>query len=112
MRGLLMIGLTLMLFPTSLAQRVRKQARIVKPSFAYTKTVFDFQEESMMEIEPDDVTIRDVNYLPYTPERGRIKAYIVAPEGRGPFAGVLFFHWLGEPHGDRKEFLTEAIALP
>jgi len=81
-----------------------------KPSFAYKKSAaFDVKEESRK--EEGGVVIRDVNYAAHTRGRGRIRAYLVAPAGKGPFAGVLFFHWLGEPNGDRNEFLSEAVAL-
>jgi hypothetical protein len=56
------------------------------------------------------VTIRDVHFPAHNPRRGRVEAYIVAPPGKGPFSGMLYFHWLGKPKGDRTEFLDEAIA--
>src|SRR6185295_4371633 len=78
--------------------------------FAYDRSVaFDLKEESSK--DQDGITIRDVNYAPYTPERGRVKAYLIKPAGKGPFAGVLFFHWLGEHKSDRTEYLDEAVAL-
>ena len=78
--------------------------------FAYKKSkAFDLKEESTK--EQDGVIIRDVTYVAYTPQRGRIKAYLIKPAGKGPFAGVLFFHWLGEKNSDRNEFLEEAVAL-
>ncbi|HEY0432176.1 MAG TPA: hypothetical protein VGC61_10165 [Pyrinomonadaceae bacterium] len=78
--------------------------------FAYDRSVaFDLKEESSK--TEDGVTIRDVNYAPYTPERGRIKAFLIHPAGEGRFAGVLFFHWLGEHKSDRTEYLDEAVAL-
>lgn len=41
-----------------------------------------------------------------------VKAYLVVPEGPGPFAGVLWVHWLGEPETtNRTQYLPEAIAL-
>ena len=76
--------------------------------FTYKPVAFDLKEDSAK--DRDGVTVRDVNYAAYTSERGRIKAYIVAPAGNGRFAGVLFFHWLGEENSDRNEFLEEAVA--
>lgn len=108
--GLFMLGLLLALASTAVAQPPQKARAEAKPSFAYKKShVFDLKEESAK--EEDEVVIRDVNYAAHTSGRGRIKAYIVTPAGKGPFAGVLFFHWLGEPNGDRNEFLGEAVAL-
>src|SRR5215470_9576428 len=56
-------------------------------------------------------TVRDVTFgaIPGGPP---IKAYLVVPDGPGPFAGVLWVHWLGEPKTtNRTEFLDEAAAL-
>jgi cephalosporin-C deacetylase-like acetyl esterase len=41
-----------------------------------------------------------------------IAAYVVTPEGHGPFAAVLWVHWLGEPATtNRTQFLNEAVNL-
>ncbi len=81
-----------------------------KRTFAYDRSVaFDLKEESVK--EQDGVIIRDINYAARTSERGRIKAYLIRPSGKGPFAGVLFFHWYGTPKGNRDQFLDEAVAL-
>jgi dienelactone hydrolase len=41
-----------------------------------------------------------------------VSAYLVTPPGSGPFAGVLWVHWLGEPATtNRSQFLAEAVAL-
>jgi len=78
--------------------------------FAYNRSVgFDLKEESVK--EQDGVRIHDVNYAAYTEERGRIKAYLIKPAGKGRHPGVLFFHWLGETNGNRNEFLDEAVML-
>lgn len=78
--------------------------------FDYDRTAaFDLKEESAK--EQGGVTVRDVNYAAYDKRRGRVKAYLVKPGGKGPFACVLFFHWLGRPNGDRNEFLDEAVSL-
>jgi dienelactone hydrolase len=56
-----------------------------------------------------DVTVRDVTF---SPGPGReVKAYLVVPKGNGPFAGVLWVHWLGEEKSNRTQFLDEAVAL-
>ena len=72
-------------------------------------TKFDLKEVSTK--EQDGVTIQDIDYAALNPQRGRVKAYLIKPGGKGPFAGVLFFHWLGTPNGDRTQFLDEAVAL-
>lgn len=30
---------------------------------------------------------------------------------KGPFPGVIFFHWYGTPNGSREQFLNEAVSL-
>lgn len=78
--------------------------------FDYKRTV-TFDIKGATSKEEDGVTIRDINYAAHTPQRGRIKAYLIQPEGKGPFAGVLFFHWYGTPNGNRDQFLNEAVSL-
>lgn len=78
--------------------------------FDYDRSLaFDLQEVSAK--QQDGVTIRDINYAAHTSGRGRIKAYLIEPAGKGPFAGVLFFHWYGTPNGNRNQFLDEAVEL-
>jgi cephalosporin-C deacetylase-like acetyl esterase len=78
--------------------------------FDYDRSVaLDLREVS--KDEQEGVTIRDVNYASYNPKHRRIDAYLIQPKGNGPFAGVLFFHWLGNVKSDRTEFLDEAMAL-
>ena len=56
-----------------------------------------------------DVTVRDITL---SPGPGReIKAYLVVPKGNGPFAGILWAHWLGEEKSNRTQFLDEAVEL-
>ena len=78
--------------------------------FAYKPSgKFDVKEVSTN--ERDGVIIQDLDYAAETPQRGRIKAFMIKPAGKGPFAGILFFHWLGEPNGDRTQFVDEAVSL-
>ncbi len=64
----------------------------------------------------DGITIQDVTYVAADPQyastsAGRIETYIVTPAGKGPFAGVLFVHGLGQGWGKREEFLDDAVTL-
>ena len=57
------------------------------------------------------VSVHDIRFTP-VPGAEPVKAYIVVPEGKGPFAGVLWVHWLGEPATtNRTQFLKEAVDL-
>lgn len=81
-----------------------------RPLFAYDPSLpLDLREISTR--SEGGVTIRDVTYSSINPRHGPIEAFIVRPPGSGPFAGLLYFHWLGKPRGDRTEFLEEAVAL-
>ena len=56
------------------------------------------------------VTIQDVTFNALTFKD--VAAYVVTPEGAGPFPGVLWVHWLGEPETtNRTQFLDEAVKL-
>lgn len=58
----------------------------------------------------DGATIRDITFNALTGKDAA--AYVVTPEGNGPFAAVLWVHWLGEPETtNRTQFLKEAVAL-
>ena len=78
--------------------------------FAYDRSR-PFEVKEVSKKEQDGVSIQDIDYAPYSSKRDRIKAFIIRPTESGAFAGVLFFHWLGRPRGDRTQFLEEAVAL-
>jgi dienelactone hydrolase len=87
-----------------------KQSGDVAQLLAYDRSAaFDLKEVSTT--EQNGVTVRDLHYAAYAARHGRIKAYLVKPRGKGPFAGLVFFHWLGEVKSDRSEFLDEAVLL-
>lgn len=78
--------------------------------FAYDRnTPVDLKEVG--QTEANGVLVRDIEYAAYASRHGRIKAYLVKPQGKGPFAGILFFHWLGNEKSDRTQFLDEAKSL-
>jgi dienelactone hydrolase len=57
------------------------------------------------------VSVHDLSYA--SPKGGRVPAYLVVPEGKGPFAAVLWGHWYWENSSmrNRSEFLDEAVVL-
>ncbi len=81
-----------------------------KSLFDYDRSIF-FDLKEVSSRDDNGVTIRDINYTAFNAAHKRVDAYLVKPTGRGPFAGVLFFHWLGNVKSDRNEFLEEAIEL-
>lgn len=78
---------------------------------------FDYERKAPLDARElsresrDGVTLIDLTYA--SPLGGRVPAYLVVPAGRGPFAAILFGHWMmpGSPMRDRREFLDEAIVL-
>ncbi len=82
--------------------------------------LFDYDSAVPLDIrqvskkDADGVTIFSITYASYSPDfgiNGRTLAYLVVPPGKGPFAGIVFMHWVGTPNGSREEFLDEAVAL-
>ncbi|HXD34744.1 MAG TPA: prolyl oligopeptidase family serine peptidase [Pyrinomonadaceae bacterium] len=90
--------------------QARQRNPVFTKLFSYDRSAsFDLKETATT--ERDGVIIRDVTYAACDPRHKRIEAYVVRPSGKGRFAGVVFFHWLGNVKSDRTEFLDEAVAL-
>ncbi|MDP9003248.1 MAG: hypothetical protein M3N12_00485 [Verrucomicrobiota bacterium] len=87
------------------------------PAFEKLAHEFDYDRKAPLNVREEHREERDVAIvieLAYdSPRGGRVPASLVLPAGRGPFAGVLFGHWL-MPRSvvrNRKEFLEEALLL-
>ncbi len=79
-------------------------------AFEYdSKAPLDIQETGVE--HRGKVAIHDISYA--SPKGGRVPAYLVVPEGKRPFAAVLWGHWYWQNSDffNRKEFLDEAVAL-
>jgi len=78
---------------------------------------FDYERNAPVDVREehrenrDDAIIIDLSYA--SPRGGRVPASLVIPSGHGPFAAVLFGHWMmpGSPLRNRREFLDEALLL-
>jgi dienelactone hydrolase len=78
---------------------------------------FDYDRNAPLDIKEagveqrEDIAIHDISYV--SPKSGRVPAYLVVPNGKGPFAAVIWGHWYWEnsEFRNRKEFLPEAVAL-
>jgi cephalosporin-C deacetylase-like acetyl esterase len=59
----------------------------------------------------DGATVIELSYD--SPRGGRVPATLVLPSGKGPFAGILFGHWMMQRSSfrNRKQFLEEALLL-
>ncbi len=79
-------------------------------------TLFDYDHSATLEIHELGTATRDhavVHDLTFIGVKKPVNAYLVTPTGGiGPFAGILYVHWLGTPATtNRTEFLNEAVAL-
>ena len=78
---------------------------------------FDYDSAATLDIQEagvehrGGVTVHDISYV--SPRGGRVPAYLVVPEGKGPFAAVIWGHWYWQNSAffNRKEFLDEAVVL-
>jgi cephalosporin-C deacetylase-like acetyl esterase len=78
---------------------------------------FDYDAHAPVEVKEvgverrGSVSIHDLSYA--SPKGGRVPAYLVVPEGKGPFAAIVWGHWYWatSEFANRKEFLEEAVAL-
>jgi dienelactone hydrolase len=78
---------------------------------------FDYDASAPLDLEEagvehrGGVAVHDISYA--SPKGGRVPAYLVVPEGPGPFAAILWGHWYwpNSEFFNRKEFLEEAVVL-
>jgi cephalosporin-C deacetylase-like acetyl esterase len=97
----------------SAADKTSKSA----PRFEDLVREFDYDRNALLNIreesksERDGATVIELSYD--SPRGGRVPATLVLPPGKGPFAGILFGHWMmpRSPVANRKEFLDEAVLL-
>ncbi len=85
------------------------------PEVAAREALFRYNAASPLNInevtseQRGDVTVKDITFSA-GPGR-QVKAYLIVPKGNGPFAGILWVHWLGEEKSNRTQFLDEAVEL-
>lgn len=78
--------------------------------FAYDASApLDIQEAKVE--DHDGVSVHDLTFASGVKDTARVTAYLVVPPGSGPFAAVLYVHWLGEAKSDRTEFLDESLKM-
>jgi dienelactone hydrolase len=83
----------------------------------YAPQKFEYDNNAPLDIREassevrGNVTVHDISYA--SPKGGRVPAYLVVPNGKGPFAAIIWGHWYWENSAmrNRKEFLDEAVAL-
>lgn len=93
-----------LLYPSPLGSQSTNLDSVVK-MFDYDHTAsIDLQEKSVE--DRNGVRVHDISFS--SPMGGRVSAYLVTPQGKGPFAGIVFLH---SGQWDRHEFLAEAELL-
>lgn len=76
---------------------------------------FDYDRHAPLNVreekkeQPEGATVIELSYD--SPRGGRVPATLVLPSGHGPFAAILFGHWMmpRSEFRNRKEFLEEAL---
>jgi dienelactone hydrolase len=102
-------------------------AAIAQESYDQVLHHWDYDKSAPLNIkqggieERDGVTIHDISFSSPVSERstaigpngGTVTAYLIVPQGQGPFPAVIFGHWCmpGSEKKNRAEFLDEAIIL-
>jgi len=92
-------------------------ASAAEPRFQDLVREFDYDRNAPLNVreekkeQRDGVTVIELSYD--SPRGGRVPGALVVPQGKGPFAGILFGHWMmpRSSFRNRKEFLDEAILL-
>lgn len=77
---------------------------------------YDYDAAPPLDIHEISVETRDGTHvydITYAGAKGAVPAYLVVPGGKGPFAVILWGHWMmdGSPYKNRTEFLEEAKVL-
>ncbi len=96
---------------------VTANAQSAEPRLEDLAREFDYDAKEPLDVREvgrqrrAGTTVIDLSYS--SPRGGRVPTYLVVPSGRGPFAAVLFGHWMmpGSPLRNRGEFLEEAVVL-
>jgi dienelactone hydrolase len=93
---------------------------LLAPWIAYNQVntgLFSYDAKADYKISEDtafyknNILVRGISYASCNPVHGRVKAYLVMPSSQFPYAGIVYFHWLGRPNGNRNEFLDEAVEM-
>jgi pimeloyl-ACP methyl ester carboxylesterase len=90
---------------------------LVAQSYKDLLARFDYDARTPFEIreigveQRAGVSVHDIWYA--SPRGGRVPAYLVVPDGKGPFAAIIWGHWYwgNSAFRNRREFLEEAVVL-
>jgi cephalosporin-C deacetylase-like acetyl esterase len=113
----LFLASCLALLPAAIGAQAADKAAKGPPRFEDLVREFDYDRNALLNIreekkeEKEGATVIELSYD--SPRGGRVPATLVLPPGKGPFAGILFGHWMmpRSEFKNRREFLEEALFL-
>jgi hypothetical protein len=117
MKTRLFLASCLALLPAAIGAQAADKAAKGPPRFEDLVREFDYDRNALLNIreekkeEKEGATVIELSYD--SPRGGRVPATLVFPPGKGPFAGILFGHWMmpRSEFKNRREFLEEALFL-
>ncbi len=89
---------------TPIAATPTPQPTAIALSYEELLSLFDYERQAALDIrevsvqEQYCVIVHDISYA--SPKGGRVPAFLVVPDGPGPFAGVILLHGLPGGRGD------------
>ena len=98
--------------PSPLPTPTTVRTEEVDPLYEESLLIFDYDQRSPVDVQEvsvdfrDGVSVYDIHYA--SPKGGRVPAFLLVPEGPGPFAGLILQH--GAP-GDRTALLPYGVVL-
>jgi dienelactone hydrolase len=105
--------------PSPATEAAQPGAPTEYPKLSYPDLLprFDYDSHTGLDMRQTNVEKRggvrliELNYAGAGGDR--VPAYLLIPPGKGPFAGIIWGHWLkkGSPLANKDEFLEEAISL-
>src|SRR5215469_13201149 len=107
--------LAMFLCLTFLTPSLRAQSEA--PKFEDLAAQYEFNKQTSLDFTEVGVEMRGnvmvIDLLYKGSSEVRVPAYLVIPKGDGPFAAILWGHWLmpGSPLRNRDQFLNEAVVL-
>jgi dienelactone hydrolase len=101
--------------PTTLATPTATAVPTPVSPFNYDPSV-PFDTKIISQTEQDGVNVTELSYAAHAPSfstnfGGRTVAILVSPKGNGPFAGIVYMHWMGLTGSNRREYFNEAVTM-
>jgi pimeloyl-ACP methyl ester carboxylesterase len=93
-----------------LAAAAGSGGRLAAQDLAELRRAFDYDARAALQdkltLQRDAGGVKTYDLVYASPRGGMVTGYLVVPDGKGPFAGIVFGHW---GPGNATEFLPEAV---